>query len=420
MRTDRPKLPHHVRRPLWGASFGILGFLSIFATWAIYAPLATTITLNGTIQSSQQSLALQHPYGGLVSEVLVEVHDEVEQGQILLRFDTTLEQKTLAAQRSIHNRLIEENDDILAVISPTQTAKANALSPLLLRKRQVELQGEMVRQTSESLTEQIGALKAKIRHADEQLSLMTGRAARFASLRAQGLTRRTDDEALQEQILIVKGEIESDRVSMLNLQSQIQSTEQRQQLAVLTFEHELTSQFQANLAQLDELESSILNLTDRIERAEVRSPTNGVVASLPVQAEHLVADRGATLVALAQPLQQGRVSFNVPVSFIDQVQPGMTALLVIPSLPQREMPKIEVVIDAISPRADLDEAGNPASYSGLAFTQLYTLEHQLNGRNIGDLSEDMPVQLVVSIRETTFAEYLVSPFRSAFSRALQD
>ncbi|MEO1537793.1 MAG: HlyD family efflux transporter periplasmic adaptor subunit [Pseudomonadota bacterium] len=420
MSTELAQLPGFVRRPLWGAALGIVVFVGAFFIWAVYAPLATTITLRGTIQSSQPSFALQHPYGGLVSEVAVEVHDEVKKDQILMRFDTTLERKTLAVQRSIRDRLVSENTEILAVINATSVNADNGLSPLMLRRRQVELQAETARLTNESLAKQIAALRSKIRHADAQLALMTGRAERFAELSDQGWTRRTDDEALQEQILIVKGEIETDRASIFNLQSQVRSAEQRQSLAVLAFKQELTTLFQENLKRLDELESSILNLTDRIDRSLVRAPTSGVVASLPVQAEHMVAARGATLATLAQPLQQGRVSFVVPVDYIDQVSPGMSAQLVIPSLPQREMPDVEVVIDAISPRAELDEAGNPSGFAGLAYTELDNLERQLSAGNLGTLSEDMPILLMVSIRQTTLADYLTAPLRSAFARALQD
>lgn len=413
-------LPSFVQRPLWGAAAGMIAFLMLFIFWAVASPLATTVTLQGSVQSSQPSYALQHPYGGLVSEVLVDVHDEVQVGEELLRFNMTLERDTLTSQTSIRNRLLSENSEIAAMLESDFSADSDSSSPLGLRKQQIVVQNRTSQLTNENLRLQIEALQKKIGHAESQLSLMTDRSVRLASLSSQGFSPRTSDEQLQEQILIVRGEIEADHASIFNLQSQVDRNEKQQALAILAFQHELASRRQQNLEKLDQLESSILDLSDRIEKSVVRAPIAGTIASLPISAEHMIAARGATLVTLAQPLNQPRVSFAIPVDYIDQIQPGMTARLVIPSLPQRQMPKIDVIIDAISPRANVDDAGNPISFAALAFAEDSAFDQLFANTEIGNISEDMPIVLIVSVRETTFADYLVTPFLRAFSKALQD
>jgi multidrug efflux pump subunit AcrA (membrane-fusion protein) len=413
-------LPVFIRRPLWGAAAGVGIFLGIFALWAVFAPLATTIALQGTIKSSRPSFSLQHPYGGMVSGVLVQLHDEVGQGQALLRFDRVLEQKTLSTQIAIRDRLTAENADILALLDQSGARDLPQLSPLLARKHQVELQALSARQTNESLTQQVQVLFTKVEHAEAQLALMTDRAERYATLTHQGLRRRSDHEQLQEQILLVKAEIEEDRATIISLEGESLRTRQQQELARVAFEHELTSLYRQNMEKLDQLSVSILDLTDRVAKSVLRAPVQGVVASLPINAEHMMATPGATLVTLARPIDQARISFMVPVNHIDQLRPGMTGRLVIPSLPQRQMPKIDVVIEAISPRAQVDDAGNPVSFPGLAVVKLGALETIFADGVPGSLSEDMPITIIVAVRETTFADYLLTPLLSAFDRALQD
>lgn len=421
MTENSNALPDSIRRPLFGASLAIVAFFTLFFIWAIYAPLATTITLHGTIQSARPSIALQHPYGGVVNEVLVDVHDPVETGQILLRFDTELERKTLAAQSAMRNRLQAENNDIEHLLGGSQKHSIAQPSPLISRQQQVALQIESSEQTSTSLVDQIEVLTQKIVLAESQVKLMSARAERIASLTSQGLTRRSEMEVLQEQILLVKGEVEADRATILNLENQITGAQQQMKLVQANWQYEISSIYQRNLEKLDQLEGTILNLTDRIEKSVLRAPTDGVVASLPIDAEHLLAKPGATLVTIAHPLRQAQISFFVPVGFIDQIRPNMSARLIIPSLPQRQMPKIDVRIEAISPRARVDENGNPTSYMGLALLD-WSLIEQGSGEGIDGLSltEDMPVMLAVAVRQTTFADYLMTPFLSAFSRALQD
>jgi multidrug efflux pump subunit AcrA (membrane-fusion protein) len=356
----------------------------------------------------------------MVREILIEVHDQVERGQLLLRLDTRLERETLASQVSIKDRLKRENADISALLGASDVAAGVSSSSLFVRKQQAELQIEAGRANNAGIEQQIGALRAKIDYAEQQLEQMNGRATRYASLSNQGFARLIDQEQIAEQMLIIRGEIEADRVKVFELQTQIERNLQQQELTRVGFEYELTSLREKNLAQLDQIEATILDLEDRIDRSDVRAPESGVVASLPISAEHMMAARGATLLTLARPLEQARVTFDVPVSFIDQIGPGMTGRLIIPSLPARQMPKIDLQIDAISPRAILDDAGNPVSYAGLALASFDVLERLEDVEGVGNLSEDMPITLIVMVRETTFANYLIAPLVNAFSRALQD
>ena len=418
------KLPSSVRRPLWRASLGIVVFLGGFVVWAFFAPLATTVALRGMIESSQPSFALQHPYGGHVEDVLVDVHDIVEKGQPLLVFDRSLERETLAAQVSIRDRLEAENSQIAALLAPGsqafETVQDAVASPLFIRAHQLDLQAQSARQSIANLDRQINAVSAKNVHAESQLALMTERAERTAALSDRGIALRSDHERLEEQRLILMGEIESNRASIFNLEGQVTRARQQLAMAGITLEHELTSLRQDNLQRLDELQGRILDLTDRIEKSVVYAPVDGVVASLPIEAEHMIAARGDTLLTLARPLDQAQVSFTIPVDYIDQIVPGMSARLVIPSLPQRSAPKINLTIDAISPRARVDETGNPLDFAGLAIADTNIFETFEDRTDLGVLSEDMPVVLMVSVRKTTFASYLVSPLLSAFSKALQD
>ena len=424
MTETKNELPTKIRRPLTVAAFGIGGFLAAFAIWAIFAPLATTITLRGSIASSTPSFALQHPYGGMVREVLVEPHMPVEEGQVLMRLETSLERAALETQNSAKARIEAENEAIDAILAhaPGDAPFEDAVreSPHFLRQQHVVRQTEAKLDSVKILSEQVLALKDKISHAEEQLALMSGRSSRQGDLTRQGLLRRSENEQLREQMLIVRGEIDSDRASILELQNQITQTIQQIEIDRLALSYELSAAKQRNLEKLDATHRSIIDMSDRIEKSEVRAPIAGIITSVPVEAERMFAERGATLVTLSRPLENAQVSFSIPADYIDQIHPGMSARLVIPSLPQRQMPKIDLEISTVSPRATNDENGNPVAFEGVAVAEAQLLE-QIDARfEPGTLSEDMPVVLMVSVRETTFANYLVAPFLSAFSRALQD
>lgn len=98
----------------------------------------------------------------------------------------------------------------------------------------------------------------------------------------------------------------------------------------------------------------------------------------------------------------------------------MQGRLVLPGLPQRNLPQVSATVTALSPRAETDADGNPVVYAGTAAIEGKDLVELLSAAGLDRLTEDMPVQLILEVRKTTFAAYLLAPFAAAFANALQD
>lgn len=417
-------LPSSVSRPLRRASLALALFLIFLGLWAVYAPLSTTVNLNGKLMSSRPTFELQHPYGGLVGEVLVARHDPVHKGQELLHMDMTLEKRQLETLVRTRDLYLSENAVIESILQGTVDVKEpspeTSTSPHFKRHQQALIQSALQDQNTRFLQEQLEALAEKIALTQKQLELMKGRQVRQNSLADRGLIRLADGEVLKEQILLVQSEIETDRAQLASLKGEITTAQNQAELINLSLSEQLSSVRDENKKRVHEVERQIAGLRDRIQQSIVKSPVEGVVSDIYFEATGTYATRGATLISLTQPLSQPRVSFQVPTSQIDQLHPGMTGQLVLTSLPQRSMPRIEVVIQAVSPRATLDEEGNPRSYAGVATIKdasIKKLSDAIDGLN---LVEDMPARLLINIRETTMANYLFGPMIAAFDNAVQD
>ena len=152
----------------------------------------------------------------------------------------------------------------------------------------------------------------------------------------------------------------------------------------------------------------------------MRAPIAGTVTDIGFASAEMFAPRGATLLSLAQPLDQPHLSITVPVGQIDQLRTGMTGKLTIPGLPQRNLPPASARISALSPRAEQDQEGNPVAYRGIAETNPEELVQLASAIRPAELSEDMPVMLTVETRQSTFFRYLLSPVGAAFRNAFQD
>jgi protease secretion system membrane fusion protein len=61
-----------------------VGFV-LFMVWAVYAPIDAGVSINGTVVVKGNRKAVQHPAGGVVTELSVKEGDLVQAGDVLLR-----------------------------------------------------------------------------------------------------------------------------------------------------------------------------------------------------------------------------------------------------------------------------------------------------------------------------------------------
>jgi HlyD family secretion protein len=95
----------------WSArSSLLLGFLCLllllggFGAWAASTHITGAVIASGRVEVAQNRQVVQHPDGGVVSEILVKEGDEVQQGDLLLRLDAEQLQSELAV---VEGQLLE-------------------------------------------------------------------------------------------------------------------------------------------------------------------------------------------------------------------------------------------------------------------------------------------------------------------------
>jgi multidrug efflux pump subunit AcrA (membrane-fusion protein) len=421
--VDLP-LPGTVLRPLYRAGVAVAVFLAVVALWAGFAPLATSIPLSGRIVSAHPGVDLQHPDGGQVAEVLVRKHAPVQAGQVLIRCEDGLERDNLAAMEELRQQIRDENAIIAMILEATPDEEISATGAgahHALRFRQLQMQRRLQERSTQSLAQQMQALDTKARRDVVHLDLLRRRVTQQEALVARGTMRATDNEVMRARMLSLEGTMLSDTARRHDLQDQLDQSRRQADLADLTLRADLAAAQNANAKHLEELQQSITTLRDRVQRTQIYAPFDGMVTEIFFEAPGMYAPRGSTLVALARPLEEPHVEFRVPPALIDQLRPGQAGQLVIPGLPQRNMPRLTLEIAALSPRAEQDEAGNPLGYSGLARLnpEAQSALQEVFGPEFA-LTEDMPINLMIEGRRTTLLNYLVVPFWAAFNRALQD
>jgi protease secretion system membrane fusion protein len=145
----------------------------IFVVWSVTAPLDQGVVLSGKVVVQGSRKAVQHPSGGVVSEILVREGDEVKEGDVVLRINPlNVDANLLQAENDFINALasysrllserlertrIEWDPELKALPTSPQIREAMILQSALFSSRRAEFLGQsniLIRQ-AEGLREQL-------------------------------------------------------------------------------------------------------------------------------------------------------------------------------------------------------------------------------------------------------------------------
>lgn len=418
-----------IRRALLRTSIVIAVGLAAFVAWANLAPLATSIQTQGTLKSAARSFDVQHPFGGRVATVDITEFEAVDAGQVLLRLDVASEVAQLSQVERQIGALQEEQNviGILANSLASDPATRPDLGQGAVALRYASalnlLQGELTRIASSAseYTRRLELLSAQLEATDARVSSMRARLSRLDGLVTKGLESQTASDELRERVLSVENERSSHLARQEELRGERAGLQAEADLALARFRERILDTQLSNLKRLPDLERQKIQLSDRIDNAQVRAPVSGTVSTLSFGSSQMFVPQGGTVFTISQPLSDMLIDFRVPPMNVDQVHPGMQGLLVFPSLPQRSAPKLRVEITSLSDSAARDADGNTVGFDGRAkvleddLAKLKALEAEGTRLVAG-----MPVSVTFTGRSTTFADYLVGPFLAGMGMALQD
>jgi HlyD family type I secretion membrane fusion protein len=427
LQQQEDSIPSAVTRPLFLATLALFAALFGLGVWAGVAPLATTIRVNGTIASSAPSYDVQHPFGGHIARVNVKPQSVVTAGQIMFELDTSVQAKNLDLVDGHIQSLKAENSVIRERLGLEERPSEAVDLPVAISARyhdlhqQLKTEIESTEATASAARSRAQSIKAGIVLLEQRVAALEHRSVQMTALVKKGVLAAAQTEGQTDLMLSVQSQINTQMSELIELQDQAKQADTNVRNLQIKHRVQLLNQLKSNNERLPELERQAVNLRSEIDSAIVRSPVDGVVVLLAFDTEQMYAPRGTTLLTLSQPLKDPSVTFTIPTQSIDQVRAGMDGTLTIPALPQRNLPKVRIRLNAVAPDAKRDGDGNVLGYPATA--QIYPEDmEKIVAAMDGDLNlaTDMPVSVTLEGRTVTFAQYLFAPFMTMFKGSLQD
>jgi HlyD family secretion protein len=422
----------------WPISIGVFGLVLLlggFGVWAAFTNIAGAVISSGRIEVDQNRQVVQHPDGGVVSEILVDEGDTVEAGQPLLKLDATaLNSKLLITENELfelmarRGRLEAERDgtgkitfDPLLIQAARDNADVRGLmegQERLLAAR-AETQKNEISQLSKrklQIADQIKGIVAQQSALSEQNDLIGAELADQQSLLDKGLAQASRVLSLRREEAGLQGSL--GELTAQKAQSEGRMTEI--DIELLKLQSGLREETNTTLQDLQyrelELREQRLSLIEQINRLDIVAPVSGIVYGLQVFAPRSVLKPAEPVLYIIPQDRPLVIHAQVAPNHIDQIRIRQDVRVRFSALDRHTTPELTGKVVQVSADAFQDE-GSKTSY--------YRVEVTLSEDELARLPDDvtllpgMPVEVFIRTQDRTPLAYLVKPLSDYFARAFR-
>ncbi len=436
--ADVTKARKRTNSAISALSIGWLGFIVLlggFGSWAVFSEISGAVIANGQIAVERNRQVVQHPDGGVVSEISIEEGDIVQSGQVLLRLDDTLLRSNYEIVRSEYweiqariARLTAERDGAEAIDIAqdlqTQADRDPAVAEVVsgqqrlfeARNESRTRQIEQLERRKEQINAQVDGIKAQQTSLNIQLGFIQEELSAQQDLLEKGLAQVSRVLGLQREQARLQGQVGDFLAEEAELSGRITELD----IEILRIDTQVREQAITEIRDLQfratEKAQQMLSLEEQLSRMDIRAPVSGIIYGLAVFGERAVISPAEPVLYLVPQDRPLVIRSEVPAIHVDQVYPGQEVTLRFSAFNSRTTPEVFGTVDQISADAFVNET------TGATF---YAAEITLNQGEVERLGDNiilpgMPVEAYIKTEDRSPIVYLVRPVLDYFNRAFRE
>lgn len=396
-------------------------------TWAGVTEVTEIATASGEVVPAGLNHRVQHLEGGIVEEILVRNGDEVEAGQVLIRMSSTRAESQFEQTRVRKVSLALDAERISALLQERAAdfSRWEFEFPELTAKQRTALLAQRM-----SFDEQIRGARAQIDRRHDEISQLRNehgaRAAELAVLQEQLDMRETVANTGQ----LARDDMLSLRAKLLERQTALHTTRDRItiardakneaqiRVAEITNRYRESLQLEANqtAADLAEIQASLEQLSDRVNRTEIVSSVRGIVNSLTVNAIHSVIEPAETIMEIVPTEDTVIVESRVSPHDIGHLETGLPVDVRISTYDPARYGSAKGTLRHLSASTYLDDRQEPYYRAEIELAQTNLEAHGRMHRIIPGMS----VQADIITGRKSILDYLLKPVYRGFNAAFHE
>lgn len=423
-----------IDRLLLAAGVGVAFFLIAVGGWATTTEFSGAVVASGSLVVESELKKVQHPTGGVVSELRVRDGDRVSAGDIVVRLDETVTQASLAIVQNALNeamarqaRLRAEQDEASEIPFPDELLSL-AVTPEVKALMEGELKLLGMRKASRSgiksqhaerigqLRDQIQSYSEQIAAKDREIELIRQELEGVRDLLVKKLVSLSRANALEREGARLSGERGSLASAVAQTKGKITETE----LQILQIDQDFRTEVGKELAELrgkiSELVERKITAEDQLKRVDIRAPRDGTVHQLAIHTVGGIAAPGETLMLIVPTSERLTVQARVAPQEIEQIHQGQRAMLRFSALNHGTTPEVGGVVSLVSADLTVDQRSGQGFYT----VRIAVADDELARLQGAKLTPGMPVEAFLQTQQRTVLTYFTKPLADQISRAFRE
>jgi HlyD family secretion protein len=424
-----------IRRHLWfGATVG-LALVAGLGGWMWFTEIAGAVIARGQLVAESEVKKVQHPTGGVVSELRVHEGDHVRAGDVLIRLDETQTRANLEIVLRWIDELMArcareeaELDDASLVEFPTDllsrgtsdltVARLIASERNLFSSRVAAREGQKAqfRQRIEQLRDEIKGLAEQAEAKQREDALIADELKGVDVLWQQNLVPKTRLTSLERDAARLHGELGQITSSIAETKGKITEIE----LQITQVDRDMRGDVGKDLAEirgkLSEAQEKRVAAEDQLLHTDLRAPQDGVVHKLTVHTVGGLVVPSEPAMLIVPEADALVVETRVQAGDIDSVRLGQSAILRFPSFNPRTTPEIKGEVIRLAPDAVEDQKSGTSYYT----IRIAISPDQFDRLGSLRLLSGMPVEAFLETGERTVLSYLTKPVADQISKAWRE
>ncbi len=413
----------------------IVALVAAIGFWGANVTISGAVLGTGTIEVSTESTAVQHPVGGVVTEILARNGDVVHAGQVLLRLDDRQVRSDLMVTEGelletlaniarleaviddgatlrldpFMTEMADRHPEIRALLDRQQRQLANQLAAMDVEWRLI---GEQIRQVNDQILgndAELAAQQARAGFVDRELT-------QIQSLADKGLSTTAQLFALEKDRIQTAGDIARLTARAAELRGRLSELDLARHKLRPTAREAAATELNKLRPERTRHQEKRASLLDALSKTEIRSPISGRVHDSRVMGLRSVVVAASPLLSVVPTDVPVVAVIRIAAGDVDQVFAGQEASLKFLAFNRRSQPLILGRIDRVSPDAFLDSTSRGTYYEAtisLDASHLALLD-------AGELVPGMPVEAFITTEDRTPLDYVLRPVSDYLTRALRD
>ena len=318
----------------------LLGLIAAGYFWAKSTQLDLITRGEGRLIAEGQNKIVQSPEGGVITEIFVSEGDVVTNNQLLAVINSTAAEGSLEEIRAKKNSLLAKLVRLDAELKNadkyqlekglsgfSESVRESQLALFLANRSNLRSLLFSIESERDQLEKSLSTIKEQLSGARELLILVTEENKELSPLIAAGALGASEKFRLKRENAQLTSEIQVLEAKVLETEAGYLKLEAELKALQSGYEREIFEERAAYINELSEINTRIPLLEQKLKQTEIRSPSDGIINSLPVSDKETVIKTGEIVAEIVPSTDDLIVEAYIDPKDIAKIEVGQQARL---------------------------------------------------------------------------------------------